>query len=641
MKKILVFVTVLAAFYGCTSNDYVGNEALLPTEESLNGAIVFSTSADAITRANLIGADAAKKLNKNFVVEGIKTVSSTKAEVFDNYNVNWKENTAGTTTSNSANWEYVGETKHANSAVSEQSIKYWDWSASQYDFWAYSLGGGSATVSSLAHDAALGTNAYTVTGSLEDLGKVYISDLVTAYNPTQTSQPEFGKQVSLNFRSLVTKVRVGFYETIPGWSVRDVKFYASNTATAPATDNSEKTATLYATDNNLPSIAAGAASTATYTVTFPTTGSGNTSKADYNQAHVTFKTEGGTKTSTATFGTLNYGAKETGKYEKTTGNVWLGRSSSLSDVTWANSTADATNHYFTVLPNEAGEVLTLKVDYTLESTDGTGETITVHGATALIPSQFTKWKPNYAYTYLFKISDNTNGKTNPGVDVSGLYPITFDAVVVGSEEGTQETITTVATPSITTYSLTSDVTTNNEYKTSDDIYVTATTDGTFIDMTGKATLYKVTKPSVTSFTEAEVLAALNKYSSETTGTYLGRNGITLAPVSGGLSLAAMDIPLVDGNKITGLTAGQVALIDKSKLEANNIYAFVYETTTGTATTTDKYEAVKPASGTDVSKYYTDNTGATLATGTADGSTTYYDKYTETNKTYAIKVLKVK
>lgn len=643
MKKILVFVTVLAAFYGCTSNDYVGNEALLPTEESLNGAIVFSTSADAITRANLIGADAAKKLNNNFVVEGIKTVGSpsTKAEVFDNYNVNWTENTAGTTNSNSANWEYVGQTiLTGKTLVSEQSIKYWDWSASQYDFWAYSLGGGSAVVISLAHDAALGTNAYTVTGSLEDLGKVYISDLVTAYNPTQTSQPEFGKQVSLNFRSLVTKVRVGFYETIPGWSVRDVKFYASNTATAPATDNSEKTATLYATGDNLPSIAAGAESTATYTVTFPTTGSGNTSKADYNQAHVTFKTEGGTKTSTATFGTLNYGAKETGKYEKTTGNVWLGRSSSLSDVTWANSTADATNHYFTVLPNEAGEVLTLKVDYTLESTDGTGETITVHGATALIPSQFTKWKPNYAYTYLFKISDNTNGKTDVTYGPEGLHPITLDAVVTATEDGTQETITTVSTPSITTYSITSNVVTNNEYTTSDVIYATATEDGSLITMTGKAWLYSLS--GKTNYTEADVLAAITKYKSNTSGTIVGRNSITLTSQT--ISLSETELPLVDGNKITGLTEGQIA---KFTCGTAGTYAFVYQKTAGS--TADKYEAVTPANGTDLTSlgYYSrtgtegNYTYTEVTSGTGDGTTVYYDKYTEvTGATYAVKVIKV-
>lgn len=624
MKKVLFFATVLIALYSCTNNDYVGNESLLNNNE--NGAIRFNSNSGAITRA--AGADAATLLNNNFVVEGIKTVNSSAVEVFDNYNVNFTANTADRTASNTANWEYVNQpVLTGKTNVYEQTIKYWDYAATQYDFWAYSLGGGSATVSTLAHDATLTSSAYTFTGSASDLSKVYISDLVTAYNPAQAGQPIFKNQVNLNFRSLVAKVRVGLYETIPGYSVRKVTFYTSS-------DAQGEFATLFtAADAKVPT-------SGVCTVSFPTNGLSNIGKDDYNKAHITVGGSSATSEQNPSFGTLSYGPGETGKHEKSgnSSNIWLARTT--NDPTWAVETGKTAGEYSIVLPNENGTVLTLKVDYILESTDGSGETITVHGATALVPAQYTQWKSNYAYTYIFKISDNTNGKTNPTVDVSGLYPITFDAVVVGSEDGTQETITTVASPSITTYSLTSDVTTNDEYKTSDDIYVTATTDGTFIDMTDKATLYKVTKPSVTSFTEAEVLAALNKYSSETTGTYLGRNGITLAPVSGGLSLAAMDIPLVDGNKITGLTAGQVALINKSKLEANNIYAFVYETTTGTPTTTDKYEAVKPANGTDVSKYYTDNTGATLATGTADGNTTYYDKYTETNNTYAIKVLKV-
>lgn len=91
----------------------------------------------------------------------------------------------------------------------------------------------------------------------------------------------------------------------------------------------------------------------------------------------------------------------------------------------------------------------IKCDYELTSDDGSGETINVKGATAAIPAAFSKWEANTRYTYLFKISDNTNGTTGkPGTDIPGLYPITFDAVVKDEKQGT---ITTVATPSITTY----------------------------------------------------------------------------------------------------------------------------------------------------------------------------------------------
>ena len=71
--------------------------------------------------------------------------------------------------------------------------------------------------------------------------------------------------------------------------------------------------------------------------------------------------------------------------------------------------------------------MTLKIDYTLIATDGSGETITVRGATATIPAENTNWVSNKIYTYIFKISDSTNGST--GGSSTGLKPITFEAIV--------------------------------------------------------------------------------------------------------------------------------------------------------------------------------------------------------------------
>ena len=624
MKKYLLFATALVALASCSDDTFVGESNSPNGVENGNQAIVFNSGTKAITRSEHKGADAAGMLDKNFVVEGIKTVGSSVVEVFDNYNVNWTENTADKTFSNTANWEYVGQAiLSGKTEAKAQTIKYWDYAAKQYDFWAYSLGGGSATVSSLAHDATLTSAAYTFTGSASDLSKVYISDLVTAYNPKVTGLPEYQQQVNLTFRALVAKIRVGLYETIPGYSVKNVQFYPSASGTAAGT------VALYAASAVLPS-------SGTSTVYFPTVGSANKDNADYNKAHISFVTEGGTKSANQTYGSLSYGEKES--YEKTTGDIWLARNS--AQPTWAVETGKPAGNYSIVLPNESGSVLTLKVDYTLESTDGSGEEITVHGATALVPAQYTQWKSNYAYTYIFKISDNTNGKTDVATGPEGLYPITFDAVVVDSEENTQETVTTVATPSITTYSVTSNVTTNNEYTTSDEIYVTATSDGTLNNFNNYGvTLYDLSRVA----TEAEVLDALNTYVSNDGGTYVGRNGITLALVASALGLTATEIPLVDGNKITGLTAGQVALIDKSKLTAGHTYAFVYKTTEAAATATKKYEAVTLAANEDATGYFTTNDGSdTAATTNTTVAQTVYDRYFVVNNvTYAIKVIKIK
>ena len=646
--KIFYAALALVLFAGCSDNDYVGDKSLLENNGG-GGAISFTSGSKAITRA--VGAEAATLLNNNFVVEGVKTVGSDPvSEVFDNYNVNYVENTAATTASNSANWEYVNQSiATGKTAAAEQTIKYWDFAAKQYDFWAYSLGNGSANVSTLAHDAVLGTSAYTITGTKENLAKVYISDLLTAYNPnktvsglsdgqaTATASTNMGNEVNLTFHSLMAKVRVGLYETIPGYSVREVKFYPS------ATGDPTTTAALYASSAVLPAFDT-STNDATYKVTFPTTGVANIGNADYNKAHVTITSDD--VASKVEFGTLSYGAHQDGKKEKTGytpepeswTNIWVQRSANT--CTWA--TEGAAGDYSIVLPYETGAVLTLKLDYTLESIDGTGETIVVHGATALVPAQFTQWHANYAYTYIFKISDNTNGLTNVlNTDKTGLYPITLDAVVVGNENGNQETITTVGTPSITTYSVTSNVNTNNEYTTSDDIYVVATEDGTLITLTDKAILYDITKSSAAyAATEAEVLASLTAYSKLDGGVYTGRNSVVLSPVASALDLSKTSIPTVDG-KVTAITAGQAALIDKSKLTAAHYYAFVYKKAAGDLPVA-QYEAVTVAAGGDVTGLYQNNDGAdTPATVDNDNSQNLYAKYmTVANAVYGIKVIRV-
>lgn len=646
MKKYFIFATALAALASCSSDDFVG-ESPNGVNSQESGAIAFKTNSKAITRA--LGAEAAKELGYNFVVEGIKTIGSDPvSEVFDNYNVHWYENTADKTASNTANWEYVGETKNTYSAAYEQTIKYWDFAASQYDFWAYSLGDGSATVSGLAHDATLGSSAYTFTGTAAALSKVFISDLVTAYNsnaevcskPNGVSTWPFtmGNEVTLTFRSLVAKVRVGLYETIPGYSVRNVQFY-------PASGSATGNATLYTeVGHEIPN-------SGECTVYFPSIGKNNiktgspaVDNPDYNKAHVSFGGTGATKEQSPTFGTLAYGTGETNKHEHSgnSNTIWLARSASAP--TWAVESGKSSGDYSIVLPNESGSVLTLKVDYTLEPIDGTEETITVHGATALIPSQYAQWKSNYAYTYLFKISDNTNGLTNVTVtDKVGLYPITLNAVVVGSTDGTQETITTVATPSITTYSLTSDVTTNNEYTASDDIYVTASEDGTLMSLTGKATLYDITKNNAAyGATEAEVLAALTTYSTLASDTYTGRNGVVLTPVSGALDLTVATIPTVDGQTYD-ISAGQAAFINHSenKLAAGHYYAFVYLKTAG-ETAVAHYEAVTVAAGDAVTGLYTTSTGSDVAAEVDNehAQTLYAKYYTVANAVYGIKVIKM-
>ena len=100
-----------------------------------------------------------------------------------------------------------------------------------------------------------------------------------------------------------------------------------------------------------------------------------------------------------------------------------------------------------ILPANAGD-LTLKVDYTLVSEDGSNETIKITGATVKVPAEYTNWQANYIYTYIFKITENTNGST--GGSSTGLHPIVFDAVVKENQSNSQTTETEIKDGGITT-----------------------------------------------------------------------------------------------------------------------------------------------------------------------------------------------
>ena len=158
---------------------------------------------------------------------------------------------------------------------------------------------------------------------------------------------------------------------------------------------------------------------------------------------------------------------------------------------WASGNAA----YQGVLPNTDNVAnMTLYVDYDLVNTVS-GETIHVKGAKAVVPAAYMAWKPNYAYTYLFKISDNTNGTTGTeGTSPVGLFPITFDAVTVATTDGAEVgTITTISTPAITTYQNGSVSATGITYANANGpIYITVNTDGTLATLTAANTkLYTV------------------------------------------------------------------------------------------------------------------------------------------------------
>ncbi len=576
-------LTAVMMMAACTSDDFVGDERLREANE--NGRpMSFNLTTAPQTRSQRTGSEAASDLNKNFVVWGDKTVNSTTQKVFGNYQVNFEMNSAGTTTTNSAGWEYVGyknlpygtttETggtlntngvaSNATASGTGQTIKYWDYSASNYNFFAYSLGKGHTTdgaspTTTYAKASAMTSAGYTLSGTGDQLKACYISN-----KKTITPSASSGTEVELQFLHFASNVKMAFYETIPGYSVKEVKFYPDGGTSTTA----DVAPCLFASSSVLPTAG-------TYTVSFDETS---------GKAQVSVPTDA-TTISTQLFGTALTPTADRDYQENLGDNSikYIGRSLNQATPTDA----------VTVLPNPSGADLHLKVDYTLLSRDGNGEEIKVKGATATIPSTLAKWLPNSSYTYIFKISDNTNGAIG---SIIGLRPISLDAVVNVDAEGKQETVTTITNPSITTYQKGSDYATADKYNAGKAIYIVVTTNGGNVATltAANAKLYKaeVTVETGSTALVTETVAA-NAIANPGGAKDANGNSMTISEVASGadvLSLtneiAAADSP--DGQAIVFHTpeANENPIIYKAAMftaAAGGIYVFEYTYTEGSET----------------------------------------------------------
>lgn len=476
MKKIVFFATAIMAMAACTSDEFTGESRFDTTAGTT--PISFVSNTGKFTRAT--GADAATALGNSFNVYATKTVGGTTSNVFATntystdadynaapYVVTWGTTTAGSTASNTSGWEYVS---------GDQTIKYWDYSATQYEFVAYKATVGTPTISKYQKDG------FTVEATDEELAGLYIADKVTITDKNATpSMPatlkdnKIGDIVQFTFRAGASKVRLGIYETINGYVVKNVNF-------RPAASEFTATTTQAQLSGSFNGEGVGGTTKATYTVTYD----GTTGVAVLDAA--------ATATNNFKFGSFDSSA-----------DAGIGTASNAP--TWAGGNAD----YHAVRPNtdNVGN-MTLRVDYDLYNA-ASGEVIHVKNARAVVPSIYMKWNPNYAYTYLFKISDNTNGTTGvEGTSPEGLFPITFDAVTMAVSDGAEVgNITTVATPAITTFQDGSVSAAGITYAHgTNPIYVTVNTTGTLQTLTTTNTkLYTV--PAGT--TEADlVLASITK-----------------------------------------------------------------------------------------------------------------------------------
>ena len=279
--------------------------------------------------------------------------------VFPAYRVDWHENTAATTTTNSSGWEYI-------LPGTGQSIKFWDWSAKAYRFFAATGWSGALPTPPATYEANKTYGAYKA----NEANKPYEISMLADASPGATAKetadkrndtpyfsrlwfstgnqetyPDklFGKPVTLEFVKPYTRVRFLFIYSYPreGIKLTEKSFKPS--------DGSKHIARK-----------------GIVTVHYPTEGTelkewytsvpNSDPDPDVNKALTAF--------------TEDYDPEDDGKVYTQTDEGW-----------------------YMVIPNNAQGTYTLSVK------------VNGKAKTAVVPANYMQWLPGYSYTYVFKITD--------------------------------------------------------------------------------------------------------------------------------------------------------------------------------------------------------------------------------------------
>lgn len=289
-----------------------------------------------------------------FHVWGYKNMTSETQTVFPTYQVNWYANSAATTTSNTNNWEYVG--------ISGQTIKYWDWSADAYRFFAAT---GFDKEAAVPADIA-SYDAYKTYKSNETNTTYTISMLADASNATEMAKSpyfsrlwystgklpdypdkQFGKPVTLEFVKPYARVRFiyTYVYSREGISLTGQKFRPTVDVDAETEGDKIKIPRR-----------------GVVTVTYPLSGS--------EKIESYSMTPDADKSTRLEAFTEDYDPDVDTKVYTTCDNGW-----------------------YTVIPNTSQGSYTLSV------------TINGEGKKAVVPAEYMQWKAGYNYTYIFKITE--------------------------------------------------------------------------------------------------------------------------------------------------------------------------------------------------------------------------------------------
>lgn len=300
----------------------------------------------------------------------------------------------------------------------KQFLRYWDYSSTQTDFYAYApyVNKTFTSTDGVKFDFSTKIMTFPRTSikagySATDNEYMFASQSVTSGN--------YNQDVKLGFKRMNAKINIKFYEEVAGYRVEMVKLTESANITA---------------------VPAKRAGTSSYTYSAGTIYSGTGAQVDFSGADATVALENYTTSSAR----LDF-ALPTLNLQSFT-QLYTG-GAIFTDVIGeapADASGSATTYY--AIPKNTASAsedakntgLTFHVSFKLISID-TNETLTVKDATVFVPADYCHWDANYAYTYIFKITKDATGSTgNPTIDPNSpnagtenaLKPIVFDNCVV-------------------------------------------------------------------------------------------------------------------------------------------------------------------------------------------------------------------
>lgn len=353
LYRILTIPFLALCLFSCAGSGQEEPDVPTQPEEPKGVSISFGgnsgTWQDApTTRANK--ETGLETISKTFKVWGYKTTGGNYTSGFDQsqnvmngYTVNWTQQTANTTSSNTADWEYVG--------IANQTIKYWDYSATSYRFFAYSIPtaagnitapffSGPSTTEGSTYLHASFSIPFNYDKDATNVSTPYISNLWLSDNQNFENR-KYGACVKLTFAPIITKVRFKFnYQAESQVSITNISFRNVNNAPSPTSGN--------------------------IIINYPITGMDT-------QASYIWETTG-TETEPINF-TIPYEEEGDLNHQTTTRKKW----------------------YF-VPP--LGDSKTTQQSAYIITADINGKK-----ATATVPAEFMQWKAGYQYTYIFKITE--------------------------------------------------------------------------------------------------------------------------------------------------------------------------------------------------------------------------------------------